>query len=58
VIAMLAVKANDLAKKKQKEAKLELYSLLSEGYKAMQESRESDINEVVKRIEQRRAKNV
>ena len=55
---MLAVKANDLAKKKQKEAKLELYSLLGDGYKAMQESRESDINEVAKRIEQRRAKNV
>lgn len=55
---MLAVKANDLEEKKHKEAKLELYSVLGEGYKAMQEGRESDINEVVKRIEQRRAKNV
>ena len=54
---MLAAKAKDLAKK-QKEAKLELYSELGEGYKAMQEGRESGINEVVKRMEQRRTKNV
>lgn len=55
---MLAVKSNDFVEKKQKEVKLELYSALGEGYKAMQEGRESELSEVLKRMEQRRTQNV
>ncbi len=38
------------------EAKLELYSLLGEGYMAMKEGRESSLDEVEERIQQRRKK--
>ncbi len=44
--------------KKKDEAKLELYSLLGQGYKAMQEGRESSIEEVKERIKQRREQSV
>ena len=40
--------------KKNDEATLELYSLLGHGYKAMQEGRESSIDEVKERIQKRR----
>ena len=40
--------------KKHDEATLELYSLLGQGYKAMQEGRESSIDEVKERIRKRR----
>jgi len=36
-------------------AKLELYRLIGEGYKAMQEGRTSTIEEVRRKIEKRRA---
>jgi hypothetical protein len=36
------------------EARLELYTLLGEGYKAMQEGRESTVDEVKDRIDKRR----
>lgn len=39
------------ATRKQDEVKLELYSLLEQGYKAMQEGRESSIDEVKDRIQ-------
>lgn len=35
--------------------KLELYRLIGEGYKAMEEGRESTLEEVVERLEKRRA---
>ncbi|MCM1246533.1 MAG: hypothetical protein NC293_12900 [Roseburia sp.] len=44
--------------KKKDEAKLELYTLLGQGYKAMQEGRESSIEEVKERIKQRREQSV
>lgn len=44
--------------KKKDEAKLELYALLGQGYKAMQEGRESSIEEVRERIKQRREQSV
>lgn len=44
--------------KKKDEAKLELYALLGQGYKAMQEGRESSIEEVKERIKQRREQSV
>ena len=40
--------------KKHDEATLELQSLLGQGYKAMQEGRESSIEEVKERIRKRR----
>ncbi|MFR3360137.1 MAG: hypothetical protein ACLTSD_12030 [Eubacterium sp.] len=40
--------------KKHDEATLELYSLLGQGYKAMQEGRESSTEEVKERIWKRR----
>jgi len=36
-------------------SKLELYRLLGEGYKAMQEGRVTPLDEIVKKIEMRRA---
>jgi len=39
---------------KRNEEKLELYALLGSGYKAMQEGRESSLQEVKERIEKRR----
>ena len=39
---------------KKDEATLELYSLLGQGYKAMQEGRESSIDEVRERMQKRR----
>ncbi|MEG7531740.1 MAG: hypothetical protein RSF83_10145 [Hungatella sp.] len=53
---MLALKSEDF-EKEQNEAKLELYSLLGEGYLAMKEKRESSIDDVAKRMEQRRLQN-
>lgn len=44
--------------KKKDEAKLELYALLGQGYKAMQEGRESSIDEVKERIKQRREERI
>ncbi len=44
--------------KKKDEAKLELYSLFGQGYKAMQEGREISIEEVKERIKQRREQSV
>ncbi len=44
--------------KKNDEATLELYSLLGQGYKAMQEGRESSIDEVKERIQKRREQRV
>lgn len=51
-----------LAEKKKKEqspsdeSKLELYTLLGEGYKAMKEGRESSVDAVKQRLEERRKK--
>ncbi len=36
-------------------AKLELYRQIGEGYKAMQEGREASLDDVIKKIERRRA---
>ncbi len=44
--------------KKHDEATLELYSLLGQGYKAMQEARESSIDEVKAQIRKRRERRV
>lgn len=44
--------------KKKDEAKLELYTLLGQGYRAMQEGRESSIEEVKERIKQRREQRI
>ncbi len=43
------------SKKKEDISKLELYRLIGEGYKAMQDGRVSTIEEVKARIEKRRA---
>ncbi|MDE5804095.1 MAG: hypothetical protein K2I22_14405 [Lachnospiraceae bacterium] len=50
---MLAIKAQ-LAKETSDIAKLELYRLIGEGYKAMQDGRTSTIEEVREKVEQRR----
>ncbi|MCM1498483.1 MAG: hypothetical protein NC124_08450 [Clostridium sp.] len=39
----------------ENETKLELYRLIGEGYKAMQEKREITLEDLEKKIEQRRA---
>lgn len=44
--------------KKKDEARMELYTLLGQGYKAMQEGWESSIEEVKERIKQRREEGV
>lgn len=36
------------------DAKLELYTLLTDGYKAMEKGRESSIEDVISRLKQRR----
>ena len=38
------------------ESRLELYSLLGDGYRAMKEGRESSLEDVEERIQQRRQK--
>lgn len=50
---MLAAKQEDI--KKEDISKLELYRLIGEGYKAMQEGRMSTIEEVEMRVAKRRA---
>ena len=50
---MLAIKAQP-AKETSDTAKLELYRLIGEGYKAMQDGRTSTIEEVREKVEQRR----
>ncbi len=40
--------------KEENEAQLELYRLIGEGYKAMQEKREITLEELEKKMEQRR----
>lgn len=52
---MLAAESHDINEKNEDVSKLELYRLLGEGYKAMQEGRVTPIDEVVKKIEMRRA---
>lgn len=44
-----------MEKTNKDKAKLELYRLIGEGYNAMQEKRESTLDEVVRKIEKRRA---
>lgn len=44
-----------MEKTNEDKAKLELYRLIGEGYNAMQEKRESTLDEVVRKIEKRRA---
>ena len=53
-MALVAMEKNDGYDKKDSEVKLELYSMLGEGYKAMQSGRESSIDDVMSRIQQRR----
>ena len=53
--AMLAVTSNIKEKINEDEAKLELYCLLGEGYKAMQQKREITLEDLEKKMEQRRA---
>ena len=50
---MLAVKPQ-IATETSDSAKLELYRLIGEGYKAMQEGRTSTIEEVREKLEKRR----
>ncbi len=52
VVMMSAQK--DINKSNPNEIKLELYALLGEGYKAMKEGRESSIESLKDRINQRR----
>ena len=51
---MVVKKMEATETKKNDEATLELYSLLGQGYKAMQEGRESFSDEVKERIQKRR----
>lgn len=52
---MLPIKENKIEEKKESAHKLELYCLIGEGYRAMQEGRESTVEVVEERIQQRRA---
>lgn len=52
-VHMLAIK-DQQAKETSDTAKLELYRLIGEGYKAMQDGRTSTIEEVREKVEQRR----
>lgn len=62
IILLIILNGGDMmeatATRKHDEAKLELYSLLEQGYKAMQEGRESSIDEVKERIKKRRQQRV
>lgn len=51
---LLAANTKINNKKRENEEKLELYRLLGEGYKAMQDGRESTLDEVVERLNARR----
>lgn len=51
---MLAVTSDIKEEINENEAKLELYRLLGEGYKAMQEKREITLDDLEKKMEQRR----
>jgi hypothetical protein len=53
MIATEIKKQNDSIK--EESSKLELYRLLGEGYKAVEEGRTSPIEDVIERFEQRRA---
>lgn len=44
-----------IEKTNEDKEKLELYRLIGEGYKAMQEKRETTLDDVIKKIEKRRA---
>ncbi|WP_192848884.1 hypothetical protein [Roseburia sp. 499] len=48
-------RAQIMEKTNEDKAKLELYRLIGEGYNAMQEKRETTLDEVVQKIEKRRA---
>lgn len=52
---MLAVTSNIKEEINEDEAKLELYCLLGEGYKAMRQKREITLADLEKKMEQRRA---
>lgn len=51
---MLVATSNIKEEINENEAKLELYRLLGEGYKAMQEKREITLEDLEKKMEQRR----
>ena len=48
-------KARVIDKMKEDKEKLKLYQLIYEGYEAMQEKRETPIDDIVQKLEQRRA---
>ena len=48
-------RAQTIEKTNEDKSKLELYRLIGEGYKAMQEKRETSLDDVVQKIERRRA---
>lgn len=48
-------RAQKIEKTNEGKSKLELYRLIGEGYKAMQEKRETSLDDVVQKIEKRRA---
>ncbi|MCM1179269.1 MAG: hypothetical protein NC347_03365 [Clostridium sp.] len=52
---MLATTSNIKEEINENETKLELYRLIGEGYKAMQEKREITLEDLEQKIEQRRA---
>jgi hypothetical protein len=55
VIHMLAVQQPKVDEKiKEEKSRLEFYRLIGEGYKAVEEGRESTLEEVVERLEKRR----
>lgn len=54
MIAMIS-RAEMIEKTNEDKEKLELYRLIGEGYKAMQEKRETTLDDVIKKIEKRRA---
>lgn len=57
-VEFMAGKIQILEKTNEDKAKLELYRLIGEGYKAMQEKREISLDEMVQKIEKRRAQRV
>ncbi|MDE6434667.1 MAG: hypothetical protein K2L07_10630 [Lachnospiraceae bacterium] len=55
---MLTAASNIKEEINENEARLELYRLLGEGYKAMQEKKEITLEDLEKKIEQRRAERI
>lgn len=51
----MANKAQVIDRARKDKEKLELYRLIDQGYKAMQENRKTSIDDVVRKLEQRRA---